>query len=202
MLSGQDLEIGELRRRLKAEHSVRKACERWLKSELKSRVSAARHHCNIVWGQVQHVVRQQLADCSGHTACSSCATSAAIVFLCATTWTVVQEATGAYAAEAQPGLSARGRCLGAQYICMQRPQGGQHASAAGQQRVCTLSRFQLYQEVGTLRHVQALARALSSLQQSMCCSAGRDGRTAAGSAGCGPGQGASCSSSSSDCCRR
>jgi hypothetical protein len=39
---GQDLEMGELRRRLKAEHSVRKACERWLKSELKSRVSAAR----------------------------------------------------------------------------------------------------------------------------------------------------------------
>lgn len=33
----KDIEIGELRRRLKAEHGVRKACERWLKSELKSR---------------------------------------------------------------------------------------------------------------------------------------------------------------------
>jgi hypothetical protein len=43
---GQDLEIGELRRRLKAEHSVRKACERWLKSELKSRVSAARQRAS------------------------------------------------------------------------------------------------------------------------------------------------------------
>eukprot|EP00882_Tetradesmus_deserticola_P025554 GHRQ01028078.1.p1 GENE.GHRQ01028078.1~~GHRQ01028078.1.p1 ORF type:complete len:339 (+),score=165.19 GHRQ01028078.1:95-1111(+) len=33
----KELEVGELRRRLKAEHGVRKACERWLKSELKSR---------------------------------------------------------------------------------------------------------------------------------------------------------------------
>lgn len=42
---GQDIEIGELRRRLKAEHGVRKACERWLKSELKSRVSGAGRRC-------------------------------------------------------------------------------------------------------------------------------------------------------------
>eukprot|EP00775_Hariotina_reticulata_P009893 gene9893-10050_t len=33
----KDLEIAELRRRVKAEHGVRKACERWLRSELQSR---------------------------------------------------------------------------------------------------------------------------------------------------------------------
>jgi hypothetical protein len=39
LLHAQELEVAELRRRLKAEHGVRKACERWLKSELTSRVS-------------------------------------------------------------------------------------------------------------------------------------------------------------------
>ena len=38
----QDLEISELRRRLKAERGVRKACEKWLKAELKSRVGQSR----------------------------------------------------------------------------------------------------------------------------------------------------------------
>lgn len=32
----------ELARRLRAERSVRKACEKWLRSELRSRVSAGR----------------------------------------------------------------------------------------------------------------------------------------------------------------
>jgi hypothetical protein len=37
----QDLEISELRQRLRAERNVRKACQAWLQGELKSRVSAA-----------------------------------------------------------------------------------------------------------------------------------------------------------------
>lgn len=38
-VSLQDLEIQELRQRLQSERGVRKACEKWLKAELKSRVS-------------------------------------------------------------------------------------------------------------------------------------------------------------------
>jgi hypothetical protein len=38
----QELEVGELRRRLRAERGVRKACERWLRAELRSRVRGAR----------------------------------------------------------------------------------------------------------------------------------------------------------------
>lgn len=50
----QDLEIAELRRRLRAERGVRKACERWLRAELRTRVRSGwidsylhwpQHHC-------------------------------------------------------------------------------------------------------------------------------------------------------------
>ncbi len=49
----QDIEIAELQRRLRAERGVRKACEKWLKAELRSRVSASRGSCS--WYSFTHV---------------------------------------------------------------------------------------------------------------------------------------------------
>ncbi len=37
-----------MRRRVKTEKNLRKACEKWLRSELKSRVRAARLRCQLL----------------------------------------------------------------------------------------------------------------------------------------------------------